>query len=529
MTSTTNAPTDPKWGLSPSIRESILTSQAHVGKKITSVIRIVLVSAVICVVFLGANFALTVTAVVSNKDVYVSSSKGLVDGNGEQLSVAVAQQAHSIFDLPYQHPRVLVDTDAVIVPDGENMMILYPASFEYSRVEEGYQLKMKANDGTTLTWGPPTMLTPTGALTKPSGTTSIQVTRADGTSTRKTAGPPQTRRLPSWYETTVHHAGSSWGKANPIYNGAAYEMGCTTNVKGHQQRAYGFHPDGDNLVPFAVYLCGTGMSMAMSMGGGNPVATGMITQMADRGFMAANLEYDNDHFPQQCVSSDGDRIGWQAKAQEVGDCIHTICINENVLDCNLGVAVYGWSQGGILALLAHDKNTIIQAALSFDGTVQNMDSSYDETWNADHDAQHQLHMKAEMTNCYAQSTLDKSKRRILVADQDGIMGGSVKGQVSGGSAAENIHNAAIAAKRLGDTDCNGGSYEGVYNCLNKGAGYYVVTHQETQLTMGHDWFAVASRWGYSGLQSTFTDDTTHEWGAQKTFDWLSLNAKTGGH
>jgi len=497
-----------------------MTSQSQTASRIKAVGRIIMVAALVCTLLLGANFALTVTAVVSNKDVYVNTnSKSLVDPNGEKISVDVTETITSAFDVPYQHMRAIANTQVITVPNGEDTLILKPSMFQYAKVQQhGYELSMKTADGTTLTWGPPTKFGSDGVLMKLAvGEKSISITTADGKKTKVTAG--EGRRLPDYMS-----AASSWGGD---YKGHDIDIGCARNIHGtstwttHQQQVYGYTPDtGTAPWPLAIYLAGTNSAMHNSM------ADMQVHAMKDLGWVAVQIEYDDQSFKWICGDPDVGS-GWRGAAKEVADCLDEICAHEtSYIGCGSGVAVYGWSQGGILSLFVGFANAKVTAVLSFDGTILNSDGRWDR-W-------HHTTNAAVMETCFTDhQTPGNTRNRIIVAAKDGYMGGD--GSVNAhppvygtGDPADNAANAATASGH----SCKAADGSDEMTCLDSyGAGYVVVTEADSKISfLGHWWFADADENGlFTGWNAKFKKGKG-EWGKAKTFGFLDTRGKqTGGH
>jgi pimeloyl-ACP methyl ester carboxylesterase len=95
--------------------------------------------------------------------------------------------------------------------------------------------------------------------------------------------------------------------------------------------------------PLFIYLCGTEQQIGANYDSDPPLAVAQA--MAKRGFVALTVSYDNgataSDAKSRCLFELDQREGLLAKA----------CGLPNV-DCNLGVAVWGHSQGGALALTA---------------------------------------------------------------------------------------------------------------------------------------------------------------------------------
>jgi len=494
---TTSATNDGKavWGLSPSIRESILTSQNEIGRKVTSIIRVILVCALVCAIFLGANFALTVTAVVSNKDVYVGDGKRLVTSTGNHLEVDVAEREVDIYDFPYQNIRLFAETRVLIVPSGTDTLVLFPSMFSFRQTEhDGVELQMKSADGTTVTWGPPSPMALNGQLSAPMGSKYITVTKPGGDEVRT----PQTdgRRLGG-------KGGSAITKASSVSGIAEEHCAFTNTWTGEAARVHGYTPTGEaGPFPMSVYLSGTGRAFDDVFG------IAFTREMAYRHFASVHIEYTAKWYPPTCWA-------WHNKAQHISNCINWLC-NDNYINCDLGVAVLGWSQGGQEANLVGDWNEKVTASLSFSGTINNSPAD----------------RKSAQTTCFANLGLEKDRRRILIGEHDGYMGDQGEadlGSYSRGNPDDVIAN-ALTVSGYAASDCTT-----TYHCLQAdGSGYYVVSFADDLKSVKGPWDCSACHWwfggdledhsDFSGFTTTFKDSNA-VWGLNANMNWLANRAK----
>jgi hypothetical protein len=298
----------------------------------------------------------------------VGSLQGLVTANGKPVSVSVTESKDSSYDLPYFGASYIAKTKVVTLPYGDNVLVLYPSMFEYNKLDDAglYELMMKSADGTKVTWGPPSYLSEEGGMKETSATKFISVRKPGGNETKHFE--TDSRRLQRHWKYESLSGNSRMGNKNAGY--ADYSIECNAKI-GHTdgthtwQTAVAFLPQGSNL-PVAIYLCGTTQSQILG-NPSNPLAAAMLVAMADRGFIAANVEYDNAQYPDRCDSTAGQALGWHNKAQQVSDCIDLMCDEISAATCSNGVGVYGWSQGGVLSLLIHDFYGNVNAALSLMG------------------------------------------------------------------------------------------------------------------------------------------------------------------
>jgi len=146
--------------------------------------------------------------------------------------------------------------------------------------------------------------------------------------------------------------------APPTYLGTVNDAaGCTATY-----RTFGFEPVDATTTrhPLFLYFGGTAfVSPDPSAAYDNQAAHAVTNAMARRGFVALSAEYDNgalawlsDHESQMaCLFESGntDTLLWAA------------CAMPNV-DCDLGIATWGHSQGALLADLAATKDSRVRAA-----------------------------------------------------------------------------------------------------------------------------------------------------------------------
>lgn len=122
---------------------------------------------------------------------------------------------------------------------------------------------------------------------------------------------------------------------------------------GAQRSLIGFEPARVGRYPLFVYLTGTQMSYK------GIEAQALTRAMAERGFVSVSLEYDNGAYA-YCS-------GMQNKARcifgkaESESAISKLCARTNV-DCDLGIAVAGFSQGANIAALSKNLEPRVRGA-----------------------------------------------------------------------------------------------------------------------------------------------------------------------
>lgn len=275
---------------------------------------------------------------------------------------------------------------------------------------------------------------------------------------------------------------------------------------GKKAQVGGYAPSGPGKFPLAVYLQGTTMSF------GHAGSTDLLEEMAQRGFVAVNIQYSNmGYFGSNCTKL-------KNKAENVAECITKICQQNNYgVDCGKGVAAYGYSQGGQIAnFLGNYKDKVtglqsVTAVLGISSTILSYGG-----------------ITAAQKECL-QLDLSRSKRRILIGDEDGQFGGN--GTQSSGQADVVIAN-ALYLSGYDDGTCTGATYD----CIQPdGSGYFVATTEDTGIPhVNHHWIF---KYGYDrrtrkvavkSMSPTFANaPEDKKWGAKNNFDWLSHAATSG--
>jgi len=263
-------------------------------------------------------------------------------------------------------------------------------------------------------------------------------------------------------------------------------------------RINGYTPGGSSNKPLAVYLHGTDMVYD------NQVSREITEMMANKGFVAVNIEYANADYP--LSSSQCTEFG--SKAQQISAGIETLCTSLNqttlMLDCTLGVAMMGYSQGGQLALLLGNYNNRVTAALSICGTLATAVGL------------------DEQRACFASSALQlpRTKRRITIGEEDAEFGAASM-YYWDGSPSQVIQ---LAAETSGYNSCS------THNCIQSdGSGFYVSTSSETGAGADHTWWVNFQGWFGASEQDSVKEEFKNaaldeQWGLPACLDWLARAA-----
>jgi hypothetical protein len=204
--------------------------------------------------------------------------------------------------------------------------------------------------------------------------------------------------------------------------------------------------------------------------------------MAERGFVAVSVEYNNGSYPGNCNTM-------LARAEDIfgitdpGSAISVICDLPSA-DCDLGIVVSGFSQGANLASLAKNYDDRVEAALlignGYTGAVQ---------------------------SCLQDSAtvITSDRIRSIVGANDTAFGAS-------GPLAVRNQQVVTTGKSCG---------AGAYDCIGvDGSGWYMVQSFET--AAGHDdhCFMFGGNSCYPPIDNTFANGTD-VWCLDPSLDWLA--------
>ncbi|MGA6205669.1 hypothetical protein ACPESR_13070 [Nocardia testacea] len=282
----------------------------------------------------------------------------------------------------------------------------------------------------------------------------------------------------------VGHAGVSLAQesdairevaAPPVYTGTV-DNGAACTQEFHTR---GFEPEsaGTERHPLFLYFVGTNIGRAA---GGDaaenaPAAEAVTEAMARRGFVALTVDYDNslaallsDHRNQtRCLFS----------ASEPRSLLTVACALDTV-DCDLGIAAWGHSQGGAVAHLAPN---------------------------------HDPRVRAVWTTGYAgemPSTLPKDRLRVVAGENEDNGTGQVLDKAAGFAPGE----------------CD----EGADTCLRSdGSGWVIVRRSDVETSADHCWFYRRSCTDPVGfLEPSWTDrDSTRPYAIEPNADWIARTAR----
>lgn len=251
--------------------------------------------------------------------------------------------------------------------------------------------------------------------------------------------------------------------------GSGLICGSTYNIRGQEPATSGRYP-------VFIYTVGTTEPYDHSS------AMAAVTEMASRGYVAATVEYDNGTF--------GSCSTLQSRAKCIYDssrsssAISRICSRAKA-DCSKGIVVSGFSQGSIMAILAKNHDSRVQAAYGLGAGVQY--SIYN------------------LSSCVANGnrTLPSSRLRIINGEEDAFVG-PTESQV-----------------RSQNTTTTGYSCPFATSCLqSNGSGWYIVDNSQVGDNQAdHCYMRSGSCIGLT-LDSTWRTGTA-PWSLRTNLNWLT--------
>lgn len=177
------------------------------------------------------------------------------------------------------------------------------------------------------------------------------------------------------------------------YKGGSSSCTTTYSIEGREPATPGAYP-------VFIYTVGTNESYTHAS------AIAAIDTMAARGYVAATLQYPNASFG-TCSTLSG-RARCIFDAASASSAVQALCARPNA-DCSKGIVTGGFSQGSIMAILAKNYDSRVQAAWGLGAGVNY--SGYD------------------LSSCVADGkrTLPSDRLRAINGEADGFMGGNISG------------------------------------------------------------------------------------------------------
>lgn len=273
--------------------------------------------------------------------------------------------------------------------------------------------------------------------------------------------------------------------ASSVFISATVNAGDTftdtySNGKGGRGAAItGVEPSATGTYPVFVYMVGTWEDYE------NASATAAINSMADRGYVAATVDYTNSTFGD--CSTLSQRSKYIFDAQSSKSAIAKLC-SRSKADCSRGVVVGGFSQGSVLAILGKNFDARVEAAYGMGAGVQ-----YDDY---------------DLRACVADGNraLPGDRLRAINGEGDGYLGG-------------NADSVRAQSEELTGLVGSSGHYSAF---RSNGSGWYMVNHAEVSDGEAEHCYMRNGGCGFNEnrLDSLWTNGGS-EWSLEPNLDWLS--------
>jgi len=218
--------------------------------------------------------------------------------------------------------------------------------------------------------------------------------------------------------------------------------------------------------------------------------------MANKGFVAVEAEYASSTYPLSCNA-----LVTKARTMFGGDAtsIFSVLCHHPKIDCNLGIATSGFSQGAHMAALANGFEKRVTAAYLIGNGNQ---------------AQNFLNFQACLNYGTAGVTIDRSRIRSVVGEHDQVFGCDYAGGSCG--------RPGVRAQQVATTGYN--CPVPAYNCLQAdGSGYYVISDAESSLPSA----VHCALWVTNQCGTTHTaayKNSANLWSQSQNLEWLARRA-----
>jgi hypothetical protein len=274
-------------------------------------------------------------------------------------------------------------------------------------------------------------------------------------------------------------AGSAWA-ATASFTGTYTGQGSNATTCNTSFNINGQEPTDGNRHPVFLYIVGTTETST------DASASAAVTGMANRGFVAATIQYDSGSF------GNCSQIGGKAQCifnpNSNPSAVSVLCARATA-DCSKGIVVAGFSQGAVIATLAKNTDSRVQAAYGLGDGVKY--SSFD--------------LSACMAN--GKRSLHSDRLRAVNGDKDQFTGNSQSAQQTN-------------MQSLTGFTCPSGSFV----CLqSNGSGWIIV--QDNQVKDGSaDHCYMRASGGCFGSQNSLDSgwqSGTTNWELNPNLDWLA--------
>lgn len=273
--------------------------------------------------------------------------------------------------------------------------------------------------------------------------------------------------------------GPAWA-ANNSFTATYTGQGFNATTCGSTFSISGLEPAATGTFPVFLYMVGTTETF------NNASATAAITGMANRGYVAATIQYDSGEF------GNCSQISGKAKCifspNSTASAVSTLCSRAKA-DCTKGIVVGGFSQGAVIATLAKNTDSRVQAAYGMgDGVMYS-------TFN----------LSACMAN--GNRTLHSDRLRAVNGDKDQFTGASEAAQQT------NMQSLTGFICASGSTSCLQGN----------GSGWIIV--QDSQVSDGqadHCYMRVGGcTFNNQNSLDSGWQNGTNNWELNANLDWLT--------
>jgi hypothetical protein len=229
--------------------------------------------------------------------------------------------------------------------------------------------------------------------------------------------------------------------------------------------------------PLFIWTVGTGQSYTDLM------SNSIVAAAASRGFLAASVQYNSGSFGSGTTLTNRARCIYNGSS--TASALSKLCARASA-DCSKGVVVAGLSQGSIMADLARNFDSRVQAA-----------------WGMGNGVKYSIY---DLTSVVANGTsrvLSNTRLRVINGIKDTFVAGS--------------DGTRTQDKKLTGFDCGSSAT----SCLqSNGSGWYIVSNAQIQDgEADHCYMTVGGCSNSTGLDANWLN-TTDPWGLNANLSWL---------
>jgi hypothetical protein len=287
------------------------------------------------------------------------------------------------------------------------------------------------------------------------------------------------RRLAFGVVSTLLLTGGAWAQTQSFT--ATYSaQGSGATTCNTTDMITGEEPTAAGAYPVFLYMVGTTETFT------NASASAAIEEMAGLGYVAASIQYDSAEFG-SCS-----QIGGKAKCifnpNSTTSAVETLCARAKA-DCTKGIVVGGFSQGAVIATLAKNTDSRVQAAWGMGDGV-----SYTQIFN--------------LSSCMANGkrTLPSDRLRAVNGVNDQFTGSTESAQQT------NMQSLTGFTCATGSTSC----------LQSNGSGWIIVQKNQTQSGVADHCYM--RNGGCNASQNTLDSgwaNGTANWELEANLEWLT--------